>query len=702
MDFTKYIESGISVIPLLPKSKKPFIKGWERYCDKPAEPIEAQVWNEKYPNHNIGACLGIPIDDEYVLGALDIDSTDESFINSFPPSPIRKTGKKGETRFYRFHKTAQNRNVLDKDGVGYEILLKGRQTVLPPSIHPDTEKPYVWLTPDTLLNMDLKELPIFEYVPHSEDVERDDLEVVGKFKSPDGKRCPHGSFNRAKKLCHALIAQRLTSHDAVMKLLEWDNESNDVKLFSDKYRPDYAGKEPYENALSMYLGCLKTVNKTRKSKGQEPELPVVEEIEFPLAFKAEPMKELPKLTPNLEAIKEEIMRNAHKPNDVYATCGALSLMSVLASTKYIFAGTRPNLYSMLLADAGAGKDVVRRMINAVLSHESLMGYNLMGLNSYVSSPALVLNLPNQRTRIDVIDEFSSFMKSASAANSHYKSEVLTELNQLYSIGTGYYGGIKAISRKENGACFAPSITLTAMIQPQVFIDSATSDMFNNGFFPRFLYFYSDKKQDIKADTMLINSNIWSNTVKIANKLFPVLDTIDYSEMKAKQIADIGLIEPRLTEMTLPDNIRKNALDAFEKINDKINESKDVQKNIYARAIENMKKLITIITLSRGTTVINESDIEMAYNLVITLIENTNTMLGIAAESSVYGRLKERVIEQLKKHGVLTSNQYIDIFKKTPYARKQITTDLEESEIMIVNKNGRKTTYHINIKSMPIR
>lgn len=41
-----------------------------------------------------------------------------------------------------------------------EILGRGNQTVLPPSIHPDTDLPYAWLGPRTLLNTTVDKLPI--------------------------------------------------------------------------------------------------------------------------------------------------------------------------------------------------------------------------------------------------------------------------------------------------------------------------------------------------------------------------------------------------------------------------------------------------------------------------------------------------------------------------------------------------------------
>ena len=40
-----------------------------------------------------------------------------------------------------------------------ELLLHGTQSVVPPTIHPDTGQPYRWLTPDTLEDTPLGDLP---------------------------------------------------------------------------------------------------------------------------------------------------------------------------------------------------------------------------------------------------------------------------------------------------------------------------------------------------------------------------------------------------------------------------------------------------------------------------------------------------------------------------------------------------------------
>src|SRR5262249_6108452 len=74
------------------------------------------------------------------------------------PSPCGKKGKKGGTSFYR-HGGENSRSFSRNGQVVAEILSQGRLVILPPTIHPDTGKPYVWTTPQRLLNRDPATLP---------------------------------------------------------------------------------------------------------------------------------------------------------------------------------------------------------------------------------------------------------------------------------------------------------------------------------------------------------------------------------------------------------------------------------------------------------------------------------------------------------------------------------------------------------------
>ena len=138
----KYWQHGIPVMPLVPSSKKPLVNHWQQYArDMPSEATR-EDWLSRTTNYNIG----IPLGPQSNIMMVDIDTTDEKIYNAIvkllPPSPWKRVGAKGCALAYKFN-NRRGCNITSKnDGMIVEILSVGRQLVLPPSIHPDTNLPY--------------------------------------------------------------------------------------------------------------------------------------------------------------------------------------------------------------------------------------------------------------------------------------------------------------------------------------------------------------------------------------------------------------------------------------------------------------------------------------------------------------------------------------------------------------------------------
>lgn len=154
----KLAEKGFSVLPL--DGKRPFFKGWTEFCHRQPSEQELDEWVSRYPNKNIGVTCGAASR----LIVLDFDTLDEELHRKtkeiIPPSPVLKRGEKPFAAFYKYE--GQKSLKIRKPGNNkpeIEILSDGNQTVLPPSIHPDTGRPYRYLTPNTLLDINPEELP---------------------------------------------------------------------------------------------------------------------------------------------------------------------------------------------------------------------------------------------------------------------------------------------------------------------------------------------------------------------------------------------------------------------------------------------------------------------------------------------------------------------------------------------------------------
>lgn len=123
---------------------------WQRFRDSTPSAFELGLWS-KAPGANIGVLMGTVARKDLHVVSLDFDAKDaddlDTLLGAAPASPMVKRGKTGETRFYLAPKTLKSKPYDGPDGRLIDLLtgFDTRQTVIPPSIHPDTGKPYVWL-----------------------------------------------------------------------------------------------------------------------------------------------------------------------------------------------------------------------------------------------------------------------------------------------------------------------------------------------------------------------------------------------------------------------------------------------------------------------------------------------------------------------------------------------------------------------------
>jgi len=158
---------GFSVLPLIPhdypshagRGKCPGeyrsggwqgMSKWQRFRDTTPSAFELGLWS-KAPGANIGLLMGTVARKDLHVVVLDFDAQDadalDTLLRAAPASPMVKRGRKGESRFYLAPKTLKTASYDGPDGRLLDRLtgFDTRQTVVPPSIHPETGKPYVWL-----------------------------------------------------------------------------------------------------------------------------------------------------------------------------------------------------------------------------------------------------------------------------------------------------------------------------------------------------------------------------------------------------------------------------------------------------------------------------------------------------------------------------------------------------------------------------
>jgi putative DNA primase/helicase len=151
----KYASLGFSVIPLIPRGKKPAIKSWAEYQSRFATDEELKKWFGNGSKKNIGIVTG----NISGIDVLDLDSQEAiqyAKEHKFPITSSVKTGK-GFHCYYK-HKDGV-RNFQKRDDLpGIDLRGDGGYVVAPPSIHPSGQQ-YQWVEGKGLDDIPCGKLP---------------------------------------------------------------------------------------------------------------------------------------------------------------------------------------------------------------------------------------------------------------------------------------------------------------------------------------------------------------------------------------------------------------------------------------------------------------------------------------------------------------------------------------------------------------
>lgn len=159
----KQLENGYHPVPLEAGSKKPLASGWQNRLTT-TETVERDFRTLG----NIGLMLGVVKADKTFLVGIDIDIDDAPLISAVSQAIgdrcPEKRGKKGVTFLVRGIGDIRSGTLHDyrqgKKPAG-DILAAGKQTVIPPSIHPNGSA-YFWVHSMSSENTPYSELPLID------------------------------------------------------------------------------------------------------------------------------------------------------------------------------------------------------------------------------------------------------------------------------------------------------------------------------------------------------------------------------------------------------------------------------------------------------------------------------------------------------------------------------------------------------------
>jgi hypothetical protein len=587
----QYIEHGMNVIPV--RGKIPLIENWQKYSnEKMTEPI----------SHISQTGIGLVCGKASNIMAVDIDTDDPKVLELIPPSPIVRRGKKGEVRFFQFNgSSSQSFKFVD-------IISTGRQVVLPPSIHPETRKPYTWVN-EGLLDFDL------DYLPEL------DMAFTSRLERIDGKS---GRNNRLKEIAYAMACQGYKAQDIAERLL-LEDASHTPPLFTDA--AEGMKGQAIDNALRFSKNIIKTA-------GQNGDLPdqAIAYLDFSIEQKVKwQPKPMPEPVGVMGEIYQVIKATSYAESDVLSMGGAIAIASTVCGNLYQFEGISANVFCLNIADSGTGKS-----FSSNLARRLLAKHNLISSADFLSSQAVTADIADFQVMLKTNDEFSKLLK-LSQGQSGWQSAIPQELCRLWDASNGSLV-VSVAKQNENKKGFFERVyhSILASTTFSEFNKAQTDELFSSGLFPRFLFFceHNKPKRKIYLD-----------------------DNLDLSlELLDKDIA--RLLKPSQNALSALGNVKKyrltkDARKLFERhwqlymsMIDDI--SDDLLKTIRSRYIQHYKKLALLHAWSAHDELeVRETDLVWAYEMVEACEHNMMPLLKPNVTEDKHARKVTSVYEFIK-------------------------------------------------------
>ncbi len=709
----RLIDMGYSAVPVLPGSKRPgqYAKGvwygendWQRFGDRLPTKYEVPIWS-KWPD--AGVC--IVLDD--TVKVVDIDSDDQELIAAvlavLPACSVRKRGAKGFSVFYRGSPDIVSRpfNIrpmgAKKPIRAVDLLAKGRQTVLPPTVHPETDRPYAWVDDDSLADFepqDLPELPdnVADLIAAAlepfgfteEEVKRDFIGVeagdsvwreikdlalanldmwVPDLGIPLAKRSPGGTYRGAAVwrggdgfnvsfhqdgIRDMAQDMGLTPIDVVMKsrgmsdmdALAWLKNKLD---YVDPWLPTIDFAKVIRNG---YAKNGQVVIDEADLEPPEAETIKDEQVDEPPAPPVPSAAKSDGLPPHLcevpglvGEIVDWLNKTARNPSPTLNLGAALSYVGALAGRRYEGpTGLRSNVYVVGLAASGFGKEHPRAGVKSLASASGTLA-KFFGGNKISSSSALRNRVKQNPSLVYMIDEFGGFMRKVTSPKSgNHEKEIAEDLLEMTGTAASIFMGADYAQNLAE-PIHNPNVCIYGTSTPDAFWKALASGSVADGFLPRFIMLDAGQTRPEPRDPPM----------SVANPPRQLIDNIQDFVVhkfggKLNGITSNGSTACKPIHADWGDGAKR----VFDKLVDQMYKIMDAgakdMEPIYARVAENSMRLALVV--AAGTNyerpVITEGIMQWAADVAIRsstmLIEQADERMADNDRQAEYKRVRSIV------------------------------------------------------------
>jgi hypothetical protein len=535
----KYAALGWALVPIPAGSKAPKGFGWQ---NNPASP---DYWQAN-PNHNMGILHG-----RSGTVALDIDHVENTRLifeelgidyDAIMDSAPRIVGRmdRGKVLFavpdgieLKTHKISwPSRDNPMKTEVVFELRCGSVQDVLPPSIHPDTGKPYQWEGPSIDQGLPPIPAPLLilwrewdRFRPQLQDMcpwkPKREFQPPRKVRPQNDRTSVIDAFNDAHDM-HELLVRFGHKPTRRGRYLSPNSSSGlaGVVLFDDGRAYSHHASDPWDSAHTFdafdlwchyeHMGDVSKavkdaagfLNITSDPAHEYDEAAIRHGAEVAAAIMGKPKSGDPidDVPPHLLTVPgvlgdavEYYNQTAPKPQPQFAVQCALAFASVVMGRRWVTdQQNMTSLYFVNVAKSASGKEHVKTALERMIEDCGL-DY-IIGPSGYTSSSGVFSALIDQPRHITIMDELGRTLQSSQASGNHHKMDAQTILMEVFGRQTstlrpqGYskMGMTKTQAKELDKIVRCPSLTLMAMTTPSTLYENLSSRYVKDGFLGRFV------------------------------------------------------------------------------------------------------------------------------------------------------------------------------------------------------------------------
>jgi Bifunctional DNA primase/polymerase, N-terminal/Protein of unknown function (DUF3987) len=702
----RLLERGYAVVPIIPGTKKPgffhngnwvgLVEWTKRFNGRSSLNSERKSWGRN--NTGIGVLAGPASGD---LIGVDIDTEDPQIIAALlvvlPPTEVKKAGAKGETRFYHGPSIGSASWSIDGQRV-VEIIGPGRQTVLPPTVHPDGA-PYRWLGPDTLEDLEPRDLPALptDIAMQISAI----LEPFGYRASPqrtvsdtdsggDDDATPHRRLNEAAlanladwvpflKLYKARRTPRGYEAVAIWRPSS-SGRSDQARTRNLKIVPqgirDFGASTGYTplDLTMAALGCdldaafafladrlgwgtpevsIGSVGNSGNlvdlaGNGANPTGNGEDDSEDQARADPDPLESYTRVPGVVGDIVDWITTTARRPNRVLALGAAITVVGTLIGRR-VAGPTRSatHLYIVTVAPATAGKDHPRRCILPLL--EAAHAGTHVHLGDITSQSGFNRAMKDSPLSIVVIDEIAGFLgRITSSKSSYWERRLSGKLREQWSCSFGAIGTMTAADYSDTRV-MCPAMSIFGTSTDNEFWSVLQGGEVENGFFSRFLVLSSNRQapdQDPPGDPLKVPKGLAARLAEL------------YC-WGGKPLATAGLNDPgtHFIPHVLP-WADERAHNCYRELTQWVEREldNDMSKQAYLGRIAEMAvRLATIRAAGHSGPAarINLLDMEWGAAVAGTAITSMMQQARDCLAPTVRGEFTEKLIQIIRQHGSIT-------------------------------------------------